>query len=78
MPSEARARVMFHDLKLKRGRSWIRVADSSFFCDKMQLPDLYANMFWEAIVRGEVGVVRNRVINTPVVNLRPWCSGSSS
>ncbi len=37
--AEVWARVMFHDLKPKSGRSWmniIRVSAPSFFCDKMQ------------------------------------------
>ncbi len=34
--AEAWARVMYHDLKLKRGQSWIRMEHFSFFCDQMQ------------------------------------------
>jgi len=49
--------VMFTDIKLKSGRSWARVSGPSFFCDKMQIPELYGAMFWEAIARDDVAVV---------------------
>ena len=75
--AESWAREMYYEMKLKRGQSWIRIDHFSFFCEHMQLPVLYAKMFWEAIDRDDVAVVRPHlpVPHTPVVNCDPRVRG---
>jgi len=62
------AAVLFHDHKLKSGRQWLRVQSPDFFRDALQVPPVYAQMFWETIVRDDVVVAD---VQTPVVNCAP-------
>ena len=62
------AAVLFHDHKLKSGRQWLRVQSPDFFRDALQVPPVYAQMFWETIVRDDVVVAE---VQTPVVNCAP-------
>ena len=66
--AEAWATVMFNDHKLKSGRQWLRVQSPDFFRDALKVPPVYAQMFWETIVRDDVVVAE---VQTPVVNCAP-------
>ena len=62
------AGVLFHDQKLKSGRQWLRIESPAFFSDALQVPPVYARMFWDAIVRGDFAVSAPR---TPIVDCTP-------
>ena len=47
------ARVLFHEQKLKSGRQWLRTQSTDFFRYALQVPPVYAQMFWETIVRDD-------------------------
>ena len=75
------ARVLFHEQKLKSGRQWIRIQSPDFFRDALQVPPLYAQMFWEAIVRDDfvVSDARTPIVDcTPVIQARGAPAPSSS
>ena len=62
------AGALFHEQKLKSGRQWLRIQSPDFFRDALQVPPLYAQMFWETIVRGDF-VVSD--VRTPIVDCTP-------
>ena len=66
--AEAWAKVLFHEHKLKSGRQWLRVQSPAFFREALQVPPVYAQMFWETIVREDVVAAD---VQTPVVNCNP-------
>jgi len=48
------AGVLFNEQKLKSGRQWLRIKSPDFFRDALQVPPVYAQMFWETILREDV------------------------
>ena len=66
--AEAWAKVLFHEHKLKSGRQWLRVQSPAFFREALQVPPVYAQMFWETIAREDVVAAD---VQTPVVNCHP-------
>ena len=73
--AEAWAKVLFHEHKLKSGRQWLRVQSPAFFREALQVPPVYAQMFWETIVREDVVAAD---VQTPVVNCAPGARDADS
>ena len=75
------AGVLYHEQKLKSGRKWLRIQSPDFFREALQVPPVYAHMFWETIVRDDfVGSAAHTPIAdcTPVFQARAAAAPSSS
>ena len=66
--AEAWAEVLFHEQKLKSGRQWLRIQSPAFFSVALEVPPVYAQMFWGAIARGDVA---GAPVRTPSIACTP-------